>query len=117
VNKELMTMDLLKQMNIAEKLTFIKSTQREIISSPDSKYRKLKDLLLFCSDPKDIDVVIKALKALCDVFCDILPGYRIRETKNGTEVVSEEGGSKPANKKGGRPQKVSKEVQQMREHE
>ena len=110
-------MDLLKQMNIAEKLTFIKSTQREIISSPDSKYRKLKDLLLFCSDPKDIDVVIKALKALCDVFCDILPGYRIRETKNGTEVVSEESGSKPANKKGGRPQKVSKEVQQMREHE
>lgn len=107
-------------MNIAEKLTFIKSTTKEIISSPDTKYRKLKDLLLFCSDPKDIDVVIKALKALCEVFCDILPGYRIRETKNGTEVInSEESSSKPViNKtKGGRPQKVSKEVQQMREHE
>lgn len=58
--------------------------------APEERYRKLKDLIIFCSDPKDIDVVIKALKVLCDVFCDILPGYRIKEQKstNFTEVVA-----------------------------
>lgn len=76
-----MSMELLKEMNLAEKLQFIKGTQMEIIRSPETRYRKLKDLLIFCSDPKDIDVVIKALKSLCEVFCDILPGYRIREQK------------------------------------
>lgn len=47
-----------------------------------------------CSDPKDIDVVIKALKALCEVFCDILPSYRIREQKTN---VSEDAGDKEKN--------------------
>ena len=61
--------------------------------------------MLFCSEPKDIDVVIKALKALCDVFCDILPGYRIREQKT---TLSEDAD---------KAQKVSKEVVSMREHE
>ena len=60
-----------------------------MIAAPEEKYRKLKDLLLCCSDPKDIDVVIKSIKALCDVFCDILPGYRIREQKTN---VNEDGG-------------------------
>ena len=73
-NKEQLDMELLKAMNVAEKLTFIRSTANELIVDPEDKYRKLKDLLLCCSDPKDIDVVIKALKALCDVFCDIIPG-------------------------------------------
>jgi acetaldehyde dehydrogenase (acetylating) len=78
-------MALLKQMNIAEKLSFIKATQNEIIVSPVDNYRKLKDLLLCCSDPKDIDVVIRSLKALCETFSDILPGYRIRENKQEEE--------------------------------
>jgi len=72
-------MEMMKEMNIAQKLTFIKSTKNELIQSPEEKYRKIKDLITFCSDPRDIDIVMKALNALCDVFCDILPGYRIRE--------------------------------------
>ncbi len=84
-------MELLKEMNIAQKLSFIKATSAELIASPEEKYRKLKDLMLFCSDPKDIDVVIKALKALCDVFCDILPGYRIREQKTTVSDDTEQG--------------------------
>ena len=45
-----------------------------------------------CSDPKNIDVVIKAVKALCEVFSDILPTYRIREQKvNVTEDAGKEG--------------------------
>ena len=78
-------------MNIAEKLSLIKQAQHEIISSPEEKFRKLKDLVLCCSDPK-IDVVIKAVKALCDIFSDILPTYRIREQKtNVTEDTGKEG--------------------------
>ena len=99
-NKEMLTMELLKEMNIAQKLSFIKATQAEIVLSPEDKHRKLKDLLLCCSDPKDIDVVIRAVKALCQVFCDVLPGYRIKEQKPASEDV-----------------KVSKDVQSMREHE
>ena len=98
-------------MNIAEKLSFIKATQNEIIASPDDNYRKLKDLLLCCSDPRDIDVVIRSLKALCDTFSDILPGYRIRENKQEEEEDKEQ-------KSGGfHNQKVSKDVQSMRDYE
>lgn len=109
-----MNMELLKEMNIAQKLSFIKATSSEIITQPEEKYRKLKDLLIFCSDPKDIDVVIKALKALCDVFCDILPGYRIREQKTN---INEDGKEGSKDKDGGKATKVSKEVMHMREHE
>lgn len=87
-------MELLKAMNVAEKLTFIRSTANELIVDPEDKYRKLKDLLLCCSDPKDIDVVIKALKALCDVFCDIIPGYRIREQKTNVSEDASGGSEK-----------------------
>ena len=59
-------------------------------------------MLLFCADPRDIDVVIKAVKALCEVFCDILPGYRIREQKQGGDNESAV---------------VSKEVKSMRDSE
>ncbi len=100
-------MEIMKEMNIAQKLTFIKSTTNELIQSPEEKYRKIKDLITFCSDPRDIDVVMKALNALCDVFCDILPGYRIREQKTNVSEDKEESGSV----------KVSKEVQSMREYE
>lgn len=54
-------------------------TKEEIMSAPEEKYRKLNDLIMLCSDPKNIDVVIRAIKALCEVYCDILPAYRIRE--------------------------------------
>ena len=80
-----------------------------MIAAPEDKFRKLKDLLLCCSDPKDIDVVIKAMKALCDVFCDILPGYRIREQKTNVSEDNAAGGEKKEGEQG-KSQKVSKEV-------
>ena len=57
------------------------------------------------------------MKALCEVFCDILPGYRIREQKTN---VSEDAaaGDKEGKKEGkGAAVRVSKEVMHMREHE
>ena len=102
-------------MNIAQKLSLIKSTKVEIIQGPEQKYRKLKDLLLFCSDPRDIDVVIKALKALCDVFCDILPSYRIREEKKEANEDATGEGKDGEKKKQNHQQRVSKEVQSMRD--
>jgi len=60
--------------------------------------------LLCCSDPKDIDVVIKALKSLCEVFSDILPGYRIRENKQDNEDDKND-------------TRVSRDVQSMRDFE
>jgi len=39
---------LIGEMNIAEKISLIKVITREVISNPDEKFRKLKDLLLFC---------------------------------------------------------------------
>lgn len=66
-----------------------------MVSNVEKKYRKLTDLLLLCSDPKDIDVVLSSIKALCEIFCDILPTYRIREQKTDvTELKPEEKGKK-----------------------
>lgn len=87
LNKEQLNNDLLSEMNIAQKLGLIKQTASEIISNPDETYRKINDLLLFCKDPKDIDVVMRSMGTLCDVYCDILPGYRIREQN--TKVAEE----------------------------
>lgn len=57
-------------------------------------------------------MVIRSLKALCDVFCDILPGYRIRETK------PDEAGADDNKEKGSQQNsKVSKDVQSMRDFE
>jgi hypothetical protein len=52
-----------------------------------------------CSDPKDIDVVLKAVTHLCTVFCDILPSYRIRHFKEDEEKDAK---------------KVSKDVENLR---
>ncbi len=57
-------------------------------------------------------MVIRSLKALCDVFSDILPGYRIRETKQ------DEAGADENKEKGSQQNsKVSKDVQSMRDFE
>lgn len=80
-NREQLTPELMAQMNLAEKLTFVKTTASEIIEAPEERFRKLLDLIQLCRDPKDVDVVMRAVRALCEVFCDILPGYRIREQK------------------------------------
>ena len=78
-NKELVTQELLTELSFAQKISLIKATKNEIISYPAFRYRKLRDLLTFCEDPGSIDVVLKAVGALCEVFCDIIPSYRVRE--------------------------------------
>eukprot|EP00347_Sterkiella_histriomuscorum_P017847 403347746 len=127
-NKEQLTKELMKEMNIAQKLSYIKATSNEIVQDVEEKYRKINDLLMLCSDAKDIDVVLKSIQALCEVFCDILPTYRIREQK--TDVAEDFGKAKPnkgeeneggeakgKDKKDKKSQKVSKEVKVMREYE
>jgi len=78
-NKEQVTLELMAELSFAQKINIVKTIKSEIISFPAFRFRKLRDLLTFCEDPKDIDVVLKAVEALCAVFIDILPSYRIRE--------------------------------------
>ena len=54
-------------------------------------------MLLFTEDPRNIDVVLKAVQQLCRVFIDIIPEYRIREDhkkedekNNGAKKLSKE---------------------------
>ena len=77
-NVEQLDDEVLQQLSFADKIGLTKILADEIISFPAFRYRKLKDLLKLCADPKDIDVVLKAVNQLCNVFCDILPSYRIR---------------------------------------
>lgn len=77
-NKELVTPELLVELSFAQKINIVNTIKGEIISFPAYRYRKLRDLLTFCED-NNIDVVLKAVAALCKVFCDIIPSYRIRE--------------------------------------
>ena len=67
------------ELTFAQKISIVKAIKTEIISFPAFRFRKLRDLLTLCEDPKDVDVVIKAVTALCEVFCDIIPSYKIRE--------------------------------------
>jgi hypothetical protein len=99
-NVEQLDDTILRQLTFAEKIGLIKAISQEIISYPAFRYRKLKDLLVMCSDPKDIDVVLKAVTHLCTVFCDILPSYRIRHFKEDDEKAD--------------TKKVSKEVETLR---
>ena len=82
----------------------IKTIKNEIISFPAYRYRKLTDLLQFCKEPKEIDVVLKSIEALCEVFCDILPSYRIRQYDDAGEESKS-------------TVKVSKEVEALRTQE
>lgn len=91
-NREMLTNELLSEMAFPEKIGLVKALKNEIISFPGYRYRKIKDLLTLCADPSDPDVVLKAITALSDVFCDILPSYRIREYGKGEEK-REAGGS------------------------
>lgn len=92
--------ELLKEMKFAEKLNLVKTLTQDIISFPAFSYRKIRDLIKLCAD-NNIDVVLKATASLCDLFCDILPDYRIRQ-------IGEEEGKK---------EKVSKEIGELREQE
>ena len=81
-NREQITEEFISQISFSEKLGLIKAIKNEVISFPAYRYRKLRDLLTFCKEPKQIDVVLKSIEALCEVFCDIIPSYRIREYSN-----------------------------------
>ena len=71
-------MELLQELKLSEKLHFIKTFENEIVSDTQEKYRKINDLLFFCKD-SEVDVVLKAMRSLCRVFCEVLPTYRIRQ--------------------------------------
>lgn len=78
----------------------VKQLTMNIIAHPAFSYKKLQDLLVLCAD-SNVDVVLKATKSLCDIFCDILPDYRIRQMEE--EEVKKD--------------KVSKQVREVRSQE
>ena len=110
-NKEMITPELLSQLTFAQKISSVGAIRDEIISFPAFRYRKLRDLLTFCEDPRDIDVVLKAVTALCEVFCDIIPSYRVRELSD--KEKDDQGGEK----NGSKPIKISKEVEALQTQE
>ena len=87
----------------------MKAIKTEIISFPAYRYRKLRDLLTFCEDPKDVDVVLKAVTALCEVFADIIPSYKIREQG--------ENDDQPKDGEKGKSIKTSKETEALQTQE
>jgi len=50
------------KMSFAEKLNAVKETADGIIYNTERKYRKINDLILFTEDPKDVDIVLKAVQ-------------------------------------------------------
>lgn len=66
-------------------------------------------MFVFTKDPKDVDVVHKAIGALCKVYVDIIPSYRIREDQSMDKVDDKTGKEKGM--------KLSKEVKQLRDYE
>jgi hypothetical protein len=99
-NRELLTEELMANLRFTEKLNLVKSLSAEIIAYPAFSYRKLKDLLMLCSD-NNIDVVLKCTGSLCDLFCDILPDYRIRQLDDAED----------------KKEKISKEIMELRAQE
>jgi hypothetical protein len=85
-------------MSFASKISLVKTIADEVIHDTDKKYRKINDLLLFTEDPKNIDVVLKAVQQLCRVFVDIIPEYRIREDASKKEQNENENGAKKLSK-------------------
>jgi len=115
-NREQVTPELIEAMSFAQKINLVKTIKSEIISYPAYRYRKLRDLLAFCEDPKDIDVVLKAVTALCEVFTDIIPSYKVRELgdKNKFSGENDEETHKNNSKKN---VKVSKDVEALQMQE
>jgi len=79
------------EMSFAQKIGLINTIKNEIISFPAFRYKKIRDLLSFCEDPTSVDIVMKAVNALCAVFCDIIPSYRIRELNDKKKEKNDEG--------------------------
>lgn len=87
----------------------MKQIAKEVIEDTDRKYRKINDLILFTQDPKDVDIVLRAIEELSRVFIDIIPAYKIREDMS-TSAVDDEAGAKKG-------MMLSKEVKQVRDYE
>jgi hypothetical protein len=83
-------------LSFGQKIALISQLKNELTSFPAFSYRKIKDLIKMCSDSNP-DVVIKSTNAICDIFEDILPSYRIRENHEESKT------------------KISKEVEQLRD--
>ena len=104
-----MDMDTMKELTFAEKIALVKAIGSEIIANSEHKYRKLNDLLLFTQEPKEVDVVLKAVEQLAKVYKEILPSYRIREDAS-LDTVDDEAGAKKGIK-------LSKDVKALRDFE
>ena len=66
-------------------------------------------MILFTQEPKDVDIVLKAIETLAKVFKEIIPSYRIREDAS-LDTVDDATGAKKGIK-------LSKEVKQLRDFE
>lgn len=73
-----LTKELLRDISVEDKLDLVKMISNEIKSSTESHYKKLSDLLMLCEDNND-QIIKSALKNITEVFCDVLPSYKIRE--------------------------------------
>lgn len=103
-------------MSFAQKIGLINTIKNEIISFPAYRYKKIRDLLSFCEDPTSVDIVMKAMNALCAVYCDIIPSYRIRELNDKTKKQNEDGMEDEEDGKSSAPHKkvqISKEVEAL----
>ena len=98
----------MENLAFSDKIGLVKSISMEIMTRPTHRYRKLKDLLTLCRDPVNVDVVLKAVNNLCEVFCEIIPSYRIREYED--EKKEEKEGKKKENR-------MSKEADELRNQE
>lgn len=96
LTKELITSGV---MNIDDKFELIDMMGNEVIGSSGHEISKLNEVMLFCEDNDDI-VVKRVLTTLTNIFCEILPGYKIRTTFTDNKKVQ-----------------LSKEVKQLREYE
>ena len=81
-SKEQLDEDIIKELTFAEKIALIKTIGNEIMANSERKYRKINDLLMFTKEPKEVDVVLKAIEELAKVFKEIIPSYRIREEQS-----------------------------------
>ena len=76
-----LTKELLKDISVEDKQDLSKMIANELKSAIETNYKKMNDLLLLCEDNSD-EVVRLTLKNLSEVFCDVLPSYKIREEED-----------------------------------
>jgi nucleolar complex protein 3 len=93
-------------MEFAEKLMRVGELGEKVVISPEKNMKLVEQLMEFTKDPKDVDVVLKAIVELTRVFSEIIPNYRIRDDQSKDNVDDEEGAAKG--------KQLSKEVRSLR---